>query len=104
MIEAHLVGAALPIVGRPSRLRLRLEEQGSGRPVAGKPDVQVLATLPGRWQHSFAAAPEPDAGTYAFDFTPPRVGLYVLYVDSGSSGLASQSPRVLHLEVKEPPQ
>lgn len=105
VIEASLAEVVPPpIVGRPSRLALRLEESGSGRPVAGKPDVHVLATLPGRWQHSFPAAAQPEAGSYAFEFTPPRVGRYVLYVESRSSGLASRSPWVLHLEVKEPPR
>jgi YVTN family beta-propeller protein len=104
LIEAHLVDDASPIAGQPCRLQLKLEEQRSGRPVAGKSDVQVLATLPGRWQHSFPAVPQPDDGTYAFDFTPPRAGLYVLYVESVSSALASHGPRALHLQVKEPPR
>ncbi len=105
VIEARLVDdAPLPVVGQPYQLRLRLEEQGSGRPVAGNRDVQVLATLPGRWQHSFPAAPQPDAGIYAFDFTPPRAGLYVFYVESRSSQLAFPSARVLHLQVKERPR
>ena len=104
VIAAHLLDANSPIVGRTCRLRLKLEEQNSSRPVADKLDVQVLATLPGRWQRFFPAVPQPDAGTYAFDFTPPRVGLYVLYVQSLSPGLVSQTPQALHLEVKETPR
>jgi hypothetical protein len=102
-VVARLVDVVPPaIVGRPSRVRLKLEERGSGRPIADKPDVRVLATLPGRWQHAFPAPAQADAGTYAFDFTPPRVGLYALYVEGQARGAASQSPQVLYVEVKEP--
>ena len=93
-----------PIARRSCRVRLRLEEKDSGRPSPGQPDVRVLVTLPGRWQRAFRTDAQPDAGTFAFDFTPPRAGLYVLYVDIPSSGPAPQGPPVLHLEVKEPPR
>ena len=44
---------------------------------------------------------EREAGTYAFDFTPPRKGLYFLYVESPSTSPAIKIPTVLKLEVKE---
>ena len=105
VITARLLDAvSAPIARRSCRVRLGLEEKESGRPSSGQDDVRVLVTLPGRWQRSYRADAQPDAGTYAFDFTPPRAGLYVLYVDIPSSGPAPQGPPVLHLEVKEPPR
>jgi YVTN family beta-propeller protein len=103
VIDAQLADSdARPVAGRPYRLRLKLEQQGLGEPAGGKLDVQVLVTLPGRWQHFFAATLEPETGRYAFDFTPPRAGWYVLYVECRSAGLALVSPRPVHVQVKEP--
>ena len=90
-----------PVAREACRVRIGLEEQGTGRPVSGIDDVRVLVTLPGRWQHSYRADARTDAGMYAFEFTPPRAGLYVLYVDSGSDGPAARGTSVLHLKVVE---
>ena len=87
--------------GRAHPLRFRVVEKATDRPVGGRADVRVLATLPGRWQRSFDAVEGAEPGGYSIDFAPPRAGLYLFYVQVPSAGLAARTPIILRLEVKE---
>jgi YVTN family beta-propeller protein len=102
VLDVELVGEEKAIVaGQSNWLRLRLVDRGTRRATAAPAEFRLLATLPGRWQRFLPTEAEPEAGIYAFDFTPPRKGLYLLYVESPSASLAIKIPTVLQLEVQE---
>jgi YVTN family beta-propeller protein len=103
--DVQLVGNQEAVVaGQSKRLRLRLVDFQSGTVIAAKTDIRVLATLPGRWQRFLRTEADQEPGTYAFDFAPPRKGLYFLYVECTSAGPAIKVPTVLRLEAKESSQ
>jgi DNA-binding beta-propeller fold protein YncE len=85
--------------GASARLRFALTGvTGRERRRAG--DVRALAfEAPGIWQQRGDAITLAD-GTYEFEFTPPSAGIYYLYVESESLGLARNSGQFLVYEAK----
>ena len=75
-------------VGEDFKLRLRLTDKATGKPVDGLKDVQVLTFLsPGVWQKR-AVASGAGAGVYELNINVPEPGLYMIFVESRSSGVA----------------
>ena len=87
------VPAEVP-VGQPVDLAFRLTDPRSGQPVTGLPDVAVLTVLsPGTW-HDRAVTEEVGDGVYRLRFTPPREGVYYVYLASPSRGISfNRSPQ-----------
>lgn len=90
-IESRTVTA-----GQPARLRFRITDPATGKPVDGLSDVQVLAYLSsGSWQQRQPARPAGD-GLYEVDFVPPGAGSYRLAVECLSGRLPfNRSPQVV---------
>ena len=99
------------------KARARLELAAPVEPVAGSPlrlvfrvaggavpsDLVLLAVLsPGVW-HARGAASPAGADTVAFEFTPPKPGLYTFHAESESLGLAFNGPPVLVLTIPAAP-
>jgi len=80
-------------VGEETTLRFRLLDGGSGEPLAGLADVRVLAVLaPGTWQERLWAR-EVEPAVYAVELTPPRPGVYYVYLQVASLGLELNNPQ-----------
>jgi hypothetical protein len=81
-------------VGQPVDLAFRLTDPRSGQPITGLSDVAVLTVLsPGTW-HDRAVTEELGDGVYRLRFTPPRDGVYYVYLASPSYGVAvNESPQ-----------
>jgi DNA-binding beta-propeller fold protein YncE len=81
-------------VGQPVDLAFRLTDPRSGQPITGLSDVAVLTVLsPGTW-HDRALTEELGEGVYRLRFTPPREGVYYVYLASPSHGVAfNHSPQ-----------
>lgn len=74
--------------GEDFKLRMRLTEAGTGKAVDGLKDVQVLTFLsPGIWQKR-AIARGTGAGIYELNVNVPQPGLYMVFVESRSAGVA----------------
>ena len=88
--------------GEEVKLRFKLTEIGTNRPMDGVKDVGVLTFLsPGIWQKRHWARPTGD-GVYEVAFTPPRSGIYFVFLQCPSLGLSSrQLPRLI-LEASKP--
>ena len=83
---------------RPVALRFRLTDEQTKAPMSGLKDVEALTTLmPGIWHKRHATSPKDD-GVYVFDFTPPRPGLYYIYLQCLSRGLNFNNDQYLVLE------
>jgi len=79
--------------------RFALLDGGNGRRRSGG-DVHGLAFLaPGIWQnrHTLSAAAD---GSYAMRFTPPEAGLYYVWIEAESLGLARRHNQFLVYEAK----
>ncbi|HEX6185902.1 MAG TPA: YncE family protein [Pyrinomonadaceae bacterium] len=88
-------------VGASYRLRFRLVETATGKPKDGLKDVQVLLFLgPGVWQWRDFAQPV-GAGTYELDLEVPESGLYTVFVESRSMGVAYRQLEHLTLWAKD---
>ena len=85
-------------VARTVQLRFRLTDQQTKVPVSGLTDLEVLTNLvPGIWHKRHAATPGDD-GVYLLDFTPPRPGIYHIYLQCLSYGLSFNNDQYLALE------
>ncbi|MET0621804.1 MAG: cytochrome D1 domain-containing protein [Pyrinomonadaceae bacterium] len=74
--------------GEDYKLRLRLLDKATGKPVDGLKDVQVLTFLsPGIWQKR-APARGTGAGVYELNINVPEAGLYMIFVESRKAGVA----------------
>ncbi len=74
--------------GEDYKLRLRLTDKASGKPVEGLQDVQILTFLsPGIWQKR-AFARGVGGGVYELTVNVPQQGLYMVFVASRSAGVA----------------
>jgi len=81
-------------------LKFRLVNPKTGRVWTGLKDVQVLAFLsPGVWQKRDWAK-ETTGGVYTIDITPPRAGIYYVYIASETVGLGLNNPQYYVLDVK----
>lgn len=87
------------IAGQPVQLYFSLadpNEKTSRRAT----DVRALAfEAPGVWQQRRDVAVLPD-GTYAFAFTPPEAGMYYVWLESESLGLAHNNSQFLVFEAR----
>ena len=89
--------------GEEYKLRLRLSEKATGRPVDGLKDVQVLTFLsPGIWQQR-ALAQGVGAGVYEVKLTVPEAGLYLFFVESRTAGVAFRQLPYLMLHASAAP-
>lgn len=89
-------------VGEVYKLRLRLSDAATGKPVDGLKDVQVLTFLsPGIWQKR-AFARGAGAGVYELNVNVPQSGLYMIFVESRSTGVAFRQLPYLMLSATEP--
>jgi DNA-binding beta-propeller fold protein YncE len=99
VVEALPLDAELT-AGKAARIAFRLLDARTKAPRSGLADVTVLAFSPGGWQKRRPAAPAAEPGTYAFEFTPPAEGVYYLYAEAPSAGLALNRSRFVVLEAK----
>ena len=93
--EVELIGEVPSArVGEPFRLRFRLLDPPTGKPVAGAADVQTLAVTGGNWQQRRAAS-ETEPGVYEVALEFPEPGVYTVAVESRSQRLKFfQSPQI----------
>jgi hypothetical protein len=79
-------------VGEEVAVRFELSDPVTGEPRPGLSDVEVLTFLaPGVWQKRHRArglSDEDGGGLYEVRFTPPRAGVYYVFVQAQSQGLA----------------
>src|SRR5215207_5027910 len=88
--------------GEDFKLRLRLSDAATGKPVDGLKDVRVLTFLsPGVWQKR-AFARGAGAGVYELNVNVPEAGLYLVFVESHSAGVAFRQLPYLMLRAAEP--
>jgi hypothetical protein len=81
------------------RLRLRLSDKATGKPVDGLKDVNVLTFLsPGIWQKR-AFARGVGEGVYELNINVPEDGLYMVFVESRTAGVAFRQLPYLMLRV-----
>jgi YVTN family beta-propeller protein len=82
-------------------LRFRLTDTGSGKPADGIKDVRVLTFLsPGIWQkRDFAQAT--GSGVYELKINVPQTGVYMVFVESRSRGVAFRQLPYLTLRATE---
>jgi DNA-binding beta-propeller fold protein YncE len=96
-VESFVKGMRVP-VGESCRLRFLLTDQQNGVPITGLTDVEVLTNLmPGTW-HKRHEATSQGNGVYLLDFTPPRPGLYYVYLQCLSRGLGFNNDQYMVLE------
>lgn len=84
------------------KLRLRLSDKTTGKPVDGLKDVQVLTFLsPGIWQkRTFARGL--GQGVYELNINVPEPGLYMVFVESRAGGVSFRQLPYLMLRAAEP--
>lgn len=89
-------------VGEDFKLRLRLSDATTGKPVDGLKDVRILTFLsPGVWQKR-AFARGTGAGVYELNVNVPEAGLYMVFVESRSAGVAFRQLPYLMLSAEAP--
>jgi YVTN family beta-propeller protein len=87
--------------GQETAVRFRLSDSQSGAAKTGLEDVRVLTFLsPGIWQQRHWAQHVGD-GLYEIRFTPPEEGLYYVFVEVASQGLALQKSPFLVLTAEK---
>jgi hypothetical protein len=88
--------------GEDFKLRVRLTDRATGKPVDGLKDVRVLTFLsPGVWQKR-AFARGVGAGVYELNVNVPEAGLYMVFVESHSAGVAFRQLPYLMLRATAP--
>jgi cytochrome oxidase Cu insertion factor (SCO1/SenC/PrrC family)/DNA-binding beta-propeller fold protein YncE len=89
-------------VGERADVRFQLIDPDTRQPVSGLADVRAMAVLaPGLWQERTRARAR-DNGVYEVDLTPPKPGLYYMYVESRSRSLSFTESRPLMLQAVSP--
>jgi len=89
--------------GEDYKLRLRLSDKATGKAVDGLKDVQVLTFLsPGIWQKR-AFAQGAGAGVYELNLNVPEAGLYMVFVESRTAGVAFRQLPYLTLRADAAP-
>lgn len=84
--------------GQPAQLRFALVDKTGARQESA--DVHALALLaPGTWQRRSTLAARGD-GSYELAFTPPQPGMYYVWIESESLGLARRHRQFLIYEAK----
>ncbi len=90
-------------VGEDVAVRFKLTDPETGAPRAGLGDVRILAFLsPGIWQQRQWAR-EVEKGIYEVHFKPPQDGVYFVFVEVASAGLAIQKSPYLVLSAEPRP-
>lgn len=85
-------------VGRPAQLRFALVDRGGARRESA--DLHALTLLaPGIWQQRSTPVATGD-GNYQLAFTPPQPGMYYVWIESESLGLARRHRQFLIYEAK----
>ena len=89
-------------VGEDFKLRVRLTDRATGEPADGLKDVRVLTFLsPGIWQkRDFARGV--GQGVYELNVNVPQPGLYMVFVESLSAGVAFRQLPYLMLRASAP--
>ena len=96
-------GARTVRAGEEVVVDLRLTDAASSAPKPGLKDVQVLTFLsPGIWQRRQWAS-DLGEGRYRISFTPPEPGIYYVFVEVASEGLAYQRSPFLVLRAEAAP-
>ncbi|MBC7931303.1 MAG: cytochrome D1 [Rubrivivax sp.] len=89
-------------VGESYKLRFKLIESATGKPRDALTDVRVLFFLaPGVWQKRDLARAM-GGGIYELDVTPPQAGLYMVFIESRSQGIAFRDLPHLSLQAEAP--
>jgi YVTN family beta-propeller protein len=94
-------------VGREETVRFQLVDSLSDTPQGDREDVEVLTFLaPGIWQKRHVAEPVPAGdgdgeGLYEIRFTPPRSGVYYIFVQSHGLGFGYQRSPYVALQAVE---
>ena len=89
---------AHPFIGRPAQLRFALVDRGGAR--RESTDLHALTLLaPGIWQQRSTPVATGD-GNYQLAFTPPQPGMYYVWIESESLGLARRHRQFLIYEAK----
>ncbi len=100
-IRLEPISPAKVIAGAKARVGFRLRF-ASGTAQVAPADLQFRIVLaPGVWNRRRSADYAPD-GTTGFEFTPPEAGMYYIYAEAPSLGLALNQAPVLILEADEP--
>lgn len=87
-------------VGETVRLQFRLTDPATKQAKAELKDVGSMVMLaPGVW-HKRQAARAIGDGVYEIEFAPPQTGVYYVYLESASAGLAVNNSQYLTLEAK----
>ncbi len=87
-------------VGERVRLQFRLIDPETKQPKTDLTDVRALTFLaPGIWHQRHLAQPVRD-GIYEIEFVPPQPGIYYVYLECPSLGLALNNPQYLVLEAQ----
>jgi YVTN family beta-propeller protein len=88
--------------GEEFKLRVRLTDKTTGKPVDGLKDVRVLTFLsPGTWQKRVFASGV-GKGVYELNINVPEEGLYMIFVESRSAGVAFRQLPYLMLHATAP--
>jgi DNA-binding beta-propeller fold protein YncE len=87
------------VAGEKTRLRFALLDADQGAPRRAD-DVRALAfEAPGVWQQRGDVTRLAD-GTYAFEFTPPESGMYYVWLESETLGLAPNNSQFVVFEAR----
>lgn len=96
----HLPGAQTLFVGREYALAIRLKDPEVMEPLTGLPDVRIMAMSPAGYGSQMLEATEPENnGTYKATFTFRKAGVYYIYAECLSKGLALNNPQYRVLNV-----
>lgn len=80
--------------GQPARLRFVLLDDAD-RPLPPTADVRALALAPpGTWQQRRALRADPQGRWYELELTPPKPGLYYVWLESAALALPRHNPQV----------
>ena len=93
-----LVASETIKAGAPLRLRFLVSDQ-TNAPKPGLADVTALIVSTGTW-HTHAGATSIGNGVYEVEFVPPSDGVYTVYVECPSAGLAVNQGRLIVLNAK----
>ncbi|HEV2762906.1 MAG TPA: cytochrome D1 domain-containing protein [Pyrinomonadaceae bacterium] len=88
-------------VGQDLKIRFKLTDAATGKPKDGLEDVRVLFFLsPGIWQTRNFARPVGE-GVYELNVNPPQSGVYMVFVESASQGVAYRQLQHLTLHAQD---
>ena len=101
-IKLEPVSPAKLVAGVKTRVVFRLRFSPGASKVAPEDLEFRIMLAPGVWNRRRSAEPAAD-GTVSFEFTPPDAGMYYIYAEAPSLGLALNQAPVLILEAGEQP-